>query len=382
LDQVGLHEKPTTIVSRMGVGKQQLVEIARALSKRVELLILDEPTASLNDEESAKLLDLMLEFKKQGITSVMISHKLNEVMKVADSVTIIRDGQSIASYDVKKDKLTEEMIIKGMVGRDLTDRYPKRKSKLGETVMEVKNWTVYHPEYHEIKVVDNANFYLKKGEILGFCGPMGAGRTELMMSVFGKSYGSRSEGELLIKGQKAELHDARSAIKAGLSYVSEDRKGLGLVLIQSIKTNISISSLEKMSRAGVVNAQEEIEKAEKYKSELRIKTPSINQFTRNLSGGNQQKVVLGRNLLIDPDIFIVDEPTRGIDIGAKAEIYAILNELVDLGKSVIIVTSELPEALGMADRIYVMNEGKIKGMLSREEATQEKIMKIALLGKA
>ncbi|MDR0525403.1 MAG: ATP-binding cassette domain-containing protein [Spirochaetaceae bacterium] len=381
LNQVGLNENPGTIVSKMGVGKQQLVEIARALSKKVELLILDEPTASLNDDESAKLLDLMLEFKRQGITSVMISHKLNEVMKVADSVTVIRDGQSISSYRVKEEGLTEAQIIKDMVGRDLTHRYPERKSNPGETIMEVKNWTVYHPEYHDIKVVNNASFYLRKGEILGFCGPMGAGRTELMMSLYGKSYGSRCEGELYLKGQQAVLNNAKAALTAGISYVSEDRKGLGLILIQAIKTNISISSLkEKLSKAGVVAAQQEIEYAEKYRSDLRIKTPSINQLTRNLSGGNQQKVVLSRSLLVDPDIFIIDEPTRGIDIGAKAEIYGILNDLVQAGKSVIMVTSELPEALGMADRIYVMNEGKIKGMLNREEATQEKIMQIALLG--
>ncbi|MDR2518539.1 MAG: ATP-binding cassette domain-containing protein [Spirochaetaceae bacterium] len=380
LDQVGLHENPATIVSKMGVGKQQLVEIARALSKKVELLILDEPTASLNDDESAKLLELMLEFKRQGITSVMISHKLNEVMKVSDSVTIIRDGQSISAYSVKEDNLTEAMIIKDMVGRDLTHRFPERKSNPGETVMEVKNWTVYHPEYHSIKVVDNASFYLRKGEILGFCGPMGAGRTELMMSIYGKSYGSRSTGALYLKGQPASLKNAKDALNSGMTYVSEDRKGLGLILIQGIKTNISVSSLQKLSRMGVVIAQEEIEKAEKYRKDLRIKTPSINQLTRNLSGGNQQKVVLSRSLLVDPEIFIVDEPTRGIDIGAKAEIYGILNELVQKGKSVIMVTSELPEALGMADRIYVMNDGKIKGELSREEATQEKIMRIALLG--
>ncbi|MDR0505546.1 MAG: ATP-binding cassette domain-containing protein, partial [Dysgonamonadaceae bacterium] len=348
LDQVGLHENPATIVSKMGVGKQQLVEIARALSKKVELLILDEPTASLNDDESAKLLDLMLEFKRQGITSVMISHKLNEVMKVADSVTVIRDGQSISAYQVKEDHLTEEIIIKDMVGRDLTHRYPERKSNPGETVMEVKNWNVYHPEYHSIKVVNDASFYLRKGEILGFCGPMGAGRTELMMSIYGKSYGSHCEGELYLQGKQVVLTNAKAALAAGITYVSEDRKGLGLILIQGIKTNISVSSLEKLSRMGVVLAQQEIEEAEKYRKVLRIKTPSINQLTRNLSGGNQQKVVLSRSLLVDPDIFIIDEPTRGIDIGAKAEIYGILNELVQNGKSVIMVTSELPEALGMA----------------------------------
>jgi putative multiple sugar transport system ATP-binding protein len=380
LDRVGLQEKPETVVSKLGVGKQQLVEIARALSKKVELLILDEPTSSLNDDESAKLLDLILEFKRQGITSVMISHKLNEVLRVADRVTIIRDGKSISTYDVKADRLTEAMMIKDMVGRDLVHRFPERKSNPGETVMEVKNWTVYHPEYHTIKVVDNVSFYLRKGEILAFCGPMGAGRTELMMSIYGRSYGSRSEGDVYIKGQKVSLHTTRAAIKSGLGYISEDRKNLGLILIQDIKTNISHSSLDRISKFGLVNSQVEIEEAEKYRKELNIKTPSINQLTRNLSGGNQQKVVVSRALFANPDIFIVDEPTRGIDVGAKSEIYGILNDLVNQGKSVIMISSELPEALGMADRIYVMNEGKIKGMLMHEEATQEKIMHIALVG--
>ncbi|MDR1866786.1 MAG: ATP-binding cassette domain-containing protein [Treponema sp.] len=379
LNQVGLHEDPSTIVSKLGVGKQQLVEIARALSKKVELLILDEPTSSLNDDESEKLLDLILEFKMQGITSVIISHKLNEVLKVADTVTVLRDGKSISTFDVKSEHLTEERIIKDMVGRDLTHRFPERTTVPGEVIMEVKGWSVYHPDYHAIKVVDNASFYLKRGEILCFCGPMGAGRTELMMSIFGNSYGSHSTGEIFIKGKQVHLNTVRDAMHAGLGYISEDRKNLGLILIQEIKTNISNASLKKLSRVGVVQEDREIKEVEKYVRELRIKTPSINQLTRNLSGGNQQKVVVGKALLTDPDIFIVDEPTRGIDIGAKAELYAILNDLVQGGKSVIMVTSELPEALGLADRIYIMNDGKIKGQLLRSEATQEKIMHIALM---
>jgi len=377
---VGLNEPPETVVSKLSVGKQQLVEIARALSKKVELLILDEPTSSLNDDESAKLLDLILEFKKQGITSVMISHKLNEVLKVADSVTVLRDGKSVASYSVKEAKLTEAMIIKDMVGRDLTHRFPDRKNSPAEVVMEVRNWTVYHPDYHSIKVVDDVSFNLRRGEILAFCGPMGAGRTELMMSLFGKSYGSRSEGELFINGKKMNLGSSRAAMKAGLGYISEDRKNLGLILLQDIKTNISNSSLEKISRSGIVDSDKELVVAEKYRKELNIRSPSVFQVTRNLSGGNQQKVVVSRCLMVDPEIFIVDEPTRGIDVGAKSEIYSILNDMAAQGKSVIMVSSELPEALGMADRIYVMNEGKIKGMLMREEATQEKIMHLALVG--
>jgi putative multiple sugar transport system ATP-binding protein len=380
LDTVGLKEPPETIVSKLGVGKQQLVEIARALSKKTELLILDEPTSSLNDDESEKLLELILEFKRQGITSVIISHKLNEVLKVADTVTVLRDGKSIRTFDVKSENLTEEMIIKDMVGRDLTHRFPERKSSPGETVMEVKNWTVYHPEYHDIKIVEDVSFYLRKGEILAFCGPMGAGRTELMMSIFGKSYGSRSTGELRINGKTCTFNSSHAAIHSGLGYISEDRKNLGLVLIQDMKTNITHSSLDKISHFGVIDSQKEIKETERYRQELNIRTPSINQLVRNLSGGNQQKVVVSKTLMAGPDIFIVDEPTRGIDVGAKTEIYGILNDIVATGKSVIMVSSELPEALGMADRIYVMNEGKIKGVLDQKEATQEKIMHLALVG--
>jgi putative multiple sugar transport system ATP-binding protein len=381
LDRVGLKESPYTTVSKLGVGKQQLVEIARALSKEVDLLILDEPTSSLNDEESDHLLDLIREFKRQGITAIMISHKLNEVLKIADSVTVFRDGKTISSYDVKEDKLTEAVIIKDMVGRDLTHRFPKRKSSPGDTIMEVKNWSVYHPDYHSMKVVDNVSFFLRQGEILAFCGPMGAGRTELMMSIYGKSYGSRSEGELYLHGKTIAPRSAEAALDAGIGYVSEDRKNLGLILIQTIKNNISASSLKKkFSRFGLVLSAKEIAETERYRRELQIKTPSINQLARNLSGGNQQKVVVSRILLADPDIFIVDEPTRGIDVGAKTEIYEILNDLVARGKSVIMISSELPEVLGMADRIYVMNEGKIKGVLDHDEATQEKIMHMALIG--
>jgi len=376
---VGLNEQPKTIVSKLGVGKQQLIEIARALSKNTELLILDEPTSSLNDDESEKLLNLMLELKKQGITLVMISHKLNEVLKVADTVTILRDGKSISTYDVKNNNLTEEMIIKDMVGRNLTHRFPERTSVPGETVMEVKNWTVYHPEYHNIKVVDNVSFYLRKGEILAFCGPMGAGRTELMMSIFGRSYGFRSEGELKIKDKNYVLKNPHMAIDSGLGYISEDRKNLGLILIQDVKTNITHSSLDKISKFGIIDNQKEIKEAERLRKDLNIRTPSINQYVQNLSGGNQQKVAVSKTLLANPDIFIVDEPTRGIDVGAKTEIYGIMNDIIAAGKSVIMVSSELPEALGMADRIYVMNEGKIKGVLNKEEASQEKIMHLALV---
>ncbi|MCF7944782.1 MAG: sugar ABC transporter ATP-binding protein [Spirochaetia bacterium] len=379
LKRVGLQENPKTIVSKMGVGKQQLVEIARALSKKAELLILDEPTSSLNDDESEKLLDLILELKKEGLTCIMISHKLDEVLKIGDSITVLRDGESIISYDTREEKVTKAMIIKGMVGRDMKHMYPEKTPKIGEKVFEVKNWNVYHPEYHSLKVVDNASFFLKKGEILAFCGPMGAGRTELMMSIFGKSYGSLSEGEIYLEGEKISFSSPRDAIRKGLGYVSEDRKELGLILIQDVKTNITNSSLNQLSHLGVLDSYKEIRAAEEYRKSLNIKTPSINQLVQNLSGGNQQKVVLSRCLLASPEIFVVDEPTRGIDVGAKYEIYTILNELASQGKSIIMVSSELPEAIGMADRIYVMNEGRIKGVLEQKEATQEKIMHMALI---
>ncbi len=378
LDRVGLTEPPETVVSKMGVGKQQLVEIARALSKKTRILILDEPTASLNDEESDHLLDLILELKNEGLTCILISHKLDEVLRVADQITVMRDGRSIHTYDREHEEVNKAMLIKDMVGREMNALYPEKTPKIGDIVFEVKEWTVYHPEYHDKKVVDTASFSLRKGEILAFCGPMGAGRTELMMSIYGKSYGSRSEGTAYLHGREIEFASPHDAIKKGLGYVSEDRKSLGLVLIQDVKTNITNSSLRKLSKWGVVQEEETIRAAERYKNSLNIKTPSIFQLVRNLSGGNQQKVVVSRTLLAEPEILIVDEPTRGIDVGAKYEIYTILNDLAAQGKSIIMVTSEMPEAIGMADRIYVMNEGRIKGVLDRGEATQEGIMHMAL----
>lgn len=378
LERVGLKEPPETVVSKMGVGKQQLVEIARALSKNTEILILDEPTASLNDDESDELLDLIVELKNEGLTCIMISHKLNEVLRVADEITVMRDGKSINTYDARTQEVTRSMLIKDMVGREMNALYPEKTPNIGDVVFEVKNWNVYHPEFHDKKVVDDASFNLRKGEILAFCGPMGAGRTELMMSIFGKSYGANASGEAFLHGKKITLASPHDAIKKGIGYVSEDRKALGLVLIQTVKNNITNSSLPQLSRMGILDSNAEVEAAERYRHSLNIKTPSIDQLVQNLSGGNQQKVVLSRSLLAEPEIFIVDEPTRGIDVGAKYEIYTILNELAAQGKSIIMVSSELPEAIGMADRIYVMNGGQIKGSLDRDEATQEGIMHMAL----
>jgi putative multiple sugar transport system ATP-binding protein len=309
----------------------------------------------------------------------MISHKLDEVLAVADSITILRDGLSVASYDTRAEEVSKQQIIKAMVGRELKNLFPEKDPKIGEVVFEVKNWSVNHPDYHDMKIVDNASFFLKRGEIVSFCGPMGAGRTELMMSIFGNSYGYGATGEIYLHNEKVTFKSPKDAIEKGVGYVSEDRKSLGLILIQDVKTNITNSSLPKLSKRGVLDKEKIRESAEFYKESLQIKTPSLEQLARNLSGGNQQKVVLSRALLADPDIFIVDEPTRGIDVGAKFEIYSILNEMVKQGKSVIVVSSELTEAISMSDRIYVMNEGKIKGVLNRDEATQEGIMHMALV---
>lgn len=375
LAQVGLHESPETIVSNLGVGKQQLVEIAKALSKNVKLLILDEPTASLNEDDSENLLNLLLEFKKKGMSAIIISHKLNEISKVADSITILRDGKTIETLDMKKDDVTEDRIIRGMVGRDLTNRYPERHPNIGETIFQVENWNVYHPLQPDRKVIDNVNIHIRRGEIVGIAGLMGAGRTELAMSIFGKTYGKKISGQLYKNGKKIEIHDVNSAMKHGLAYVSEDRKETGLILMDSVKQNISLPNLMKISRRNVIDEKKETNVAEEFRKKLRIKTPSISQKVGNLSGGNQQKVVLSKWIFSEPDILILDEPTRGIDVGAKYEIYTIIDELAREGKGILMISSELPEILGMCDRIYVMSEGRITGELMRSEATQENIMK-------
>ncbi|MCM8711182.1 sugar ABC transporter ATP-binding protein [Clostridium sp. SYSU_GA19001] len=378
LKKVGLKELPNTLITTLGVGKQQLVEIAKALSKEVKLLILDEPTAALNEDDSENLLNLLLEFKKQGITSILISHKLNEISKVADSITILRDGSTIETLDMKKDHVTEDRIIKGMVGRDLVNRYPKRESKIGDIIFEVKDWTVYHPLQDERKVVDNVSFNVRRGEVVGIAGLMGAGRTELAMSIFGRSYGKKISGKLFKEGKEIHPTTVNKAIDNGIAYVTEDRKEYGLVLMDDIKRNTTLANLKKVSKGLVVDENEEILEVEKFRQKMNIKCSSILQKTGNLSGGNQQKVVLSKWIFAEPDILILDEPTRGIDVGAKYEIYTIINQLASEGKGVLIISSELPEILGMCDRIYVMSEGKITGELKGDEATQEKIMKLVI----
>jgi putative multiple sugar transport system ATP-binding protein len=375
LEKVGLHESPNTLITNMGVGKQQLVEIAKALAKEVKLLILDEPTASLNENDSEKLLELLLQFKAHGIASILISHKLSEVSKVADSITILRDGATIETLDTHQDVITEDRIIRGMVGRDMTHRFPPRESTIGEVIFEVKDWNAYHPLHEHRKVSDNVNIHVRKGEVVGIAGLMGAGRTELAMSIFGRAYGARISGKVYKQGKEIDVSTIDKAIANGIAYATEDRKAYGLILIEEIKDNITLANLEAISASGVINEPKELTVTREYRDKLNIKCSSILQLAVNLSGGNQQKVVLSKWLFANPDILILDEPTRGIDVGAKYEIYTIINQLASEGKGIIMISSELPEILGVCDRIYVMREGKIVGEMPASEASQELVMK-------
>jgi len=377
---VGLEDSPRELIKNIGTGKQQLVEIAKALAKNVRLLILDEPTSSLTEADSQKLLDLLLDFKKtRGITSIIISHKLNEVAYVSDKITVIRDGKTIETLDKATDDTSEERIIRGMVGREMTNRFPKRNNvTIGEKSLEIKHWTVHHPLYPERKVVDDVSLYLRKGEVVGIAGLIGAGRTELCQSVFGKAYGTQISGELYKDGKELHLNSVAEAVHSGLAYVTEDRKGDGLVLSNSILRNITLSRLGFVSSHGILNADKEHEMAEEYRTKLNIKTPSVEQLVNNLSGGNQQKVLVAKWMYAQPEIMMLDEPTRGIDVGAKYEIYCIINSMAAEGKSILMVSSELPELLGMCDRIYVMCESKLVGELPAAEANQEVIMQMIM----
>ena len=376
LRRVGLNENSVTKVSEIGVGKQQLVEIAKALSKDVKLLILDEPTAALNDQDSDHLLGLLRQLKEQGITSIMISHKLNEITAIADSTTVIRDGRTIETIDMRTDVISQERIIRGMVGRDMEHRFPEHTSTVGAEVLRIEDWTVHHPTQHDRVIVDSANLTVRRGEIVGLAGLMGAGRTELAMSVFGRAYGSRISGTIYKDGQRVNLRTVSDAIDAGIAYATEDRKKYGLNLIEDITRNISSASLGKLSRLGWVNGNEEVRAAEKYRKDLSIKAPTVKSVVGKLSGGNQQKVVLSKWILTDPDVLILDEPTRGIDVGAKYEIYTIINRLADAGKGVLVISSELPELIATCDRIYTLAEGRITGDVPSADATQERLMEL------
>ena len=374
LERVGLRENPVTPAGDLGVGKQQLVEIAKALSKRVRLLILDEPTAALNDEDSAHLLDLIRGLRDEGITCVIISHKLNEIAAIADSTTILRDGRTIETLDMKDQLVTEDRLIAGMVGRDMEHRYPDHEPHIGEEVLRVEDWTVHSPTQHGRVVVDGAHLTLRRGEIVGLAGLMGAGRTELAMSVFGRSYGIGISGRVYKNGQEIALHSVSDAIKHGIAYATEDRKRYGLNLIEDIRRNVSVAGLRKLAPRGWVNDNEEFQVAEGYRKSMNIKAPNVEAVAGKLSGGNQQKVVLSKWLFTDADVLILDEPTRGIDVGAKYEIYVLINQMADQGKAILVISSELPELLGICDRIYAMSAGRITGEVSRAEATPERLM--------
>ncbi|MFF9121720.1 multiple monosaccharide ABC transporter ATP-binding protein [Streptomyces sp. NPDC014889] len=379
LRRVGLDEHPETRVADIGVGKQQLVEIAKALSKSVKLLILDEPTAALNDEDSGKLLRLILELKDQGITSIIISHKLNEIRQVADSVTILRDGRTIETLDVKAAGTTEERIIAGMVGRDLDHRFPERTPhptrEDAAPALEIRGWTVFHPLDRQRRVVDDVSVRVRRGEIVGIAGLMGAGRTELAMSVFGRTYGRYAAGTVLKDGREIRTRTVAEAVGHGIAYVTEDRKHYGLNLMDTVHRNISLTALRKVARRGVVDEHEERQVAEEFRTSMNIKAPTVFEPVGRLSGGNQQKVVLSKWIFAGPDVLILDEPTRGIDVGAKYEIYTVINQLAAQGKAVVFISSELPELLGMCDRIYTMAAGRLTGEVPRAEATQEVLMR-------
>ena len=382
LARVGLSEDPSTLIKNIGIGKQQLVEIAKALAKDVKLLILDEPTAALNDADSQHLLTLLDGLRRKGITSIMISHKLNEIEQISDSITIIRDGRTIETLDVLADGINEDRIIRGMVGRDLDHRYPPHTPDIGETLFEIRDWTVFHPDDPTRVVVNQANLTVRRGEIVGLAGLMGAGRTELARSVFGQSWGLNITGQVLKHGKPIKLKTVQQAINAGLAYVTEDRKTLGLNLLDNIRVSITSAGLTKIRRNLMVDDKAEIIAANKYLKDMRIKAPTIEEGVGKLSGGNQQKVVLGKWMFTEPDVLILDEPTRGIDVGAKYEIYEIINRLADSGRGVLMISSELPELLGMCDRIYTLSAGVITAEVPREAADQETLMRYMTKRKA
>jgi putative multiple sugar transport system ATP-binding protein len=379
--KIGLDENPNLQVNKLGVGKQQLVEIAKALAKDAKILILDEPTSALNEKDSKHLLQILRELRDlHNISSVLISHKLNEVAEVADNITILRDGKTIETLEVERKtdgtvSISEDRIIRGMVGREIIDRFPKRNCQIGDVAFEVKNWTVYNPDNPEKKKLDNVSISVRAGEVVGLAGLVGAGRTELAISIFGKYYGENISGTTLINGKEVKLNSIPKAIEHGLAYMTEDRKEFGLVLIGSVKENTTLAKLGKIAKTNVIDEHEEILVTEDYCKKLNTKTPSILQYAGNLSGGNQQKVVLAKWLFSDPKILILDEPTRGIDVGAKQEIYSIINNLAAQGIACLFISSEMPEIIGMSDRIYVMSEGRITAELEAKTTTQEEIMR-------
>ncbi len=367
LKRLGVTEDPHTITGELSIGKQQMVEIAKALSLDAKIIIMDEPTDALTDTETENLFRVMSELKAEGRSLVYISHRLKEIFEVCDYATVLRDGEFVAEHAVSE--LTEDKIIELMVGRKLTEQFPRVQSKIGECALEVKHLS---NEY-----VKDVSFTIRKGEIVGIAGLMGAGRTELVKTIYGAI--PKQIGEVLIEGKPVEIKSPQQGIKAGISYVSEDRKGNGLVLGLSVKENMTLSALKSFSNTiGTISNQKEEVVSKDYVKKMSIRTPGVHQLVKNLSGGNQQKVSITKGLMTKPKIFILDEPTRGVDVGAKKEIYDIINNFKKEGMSIIMISSEIPEILGMSDRIFVMHEGKITGELDRDHATQENIMKYAV----
>ncbi|WP_345710788.1 sugar ABC transporter ATP-binding protein [Kineococcus glutinatus] len=375
LARVGLQEDPDTAVKHLGVGKQQLVEIARALSKSPRLLILDEPTAALNDAESQNMIDLIRSLQRRGMTSIIISHKLEEIAQVADAITVLRDGRSIEAIDISQQPMDDERIIRAMVGRSLRSRFPPRTADIGDVLLEVRDWTVRHPLAPERLVCKQSCFNVHRGEVIGLAGLMGAGRTELAMSIFGRSYGTFISGHVELDGQLVDVSSVPKAIAAGLAYVSEDRKGLGLNLLDDIKRSVVSAKPSKIATRGVIDQGAEHAAAEDHRSRLRIKTDSVDSAVTSLSGGNQQKVVLAKWMFTDPNVLILDEPTRGIDVGAKYDIYVIIQALAAQGKAIVVISSELPELLGITDRIYTIFEGRVTGVMDTATASPEALMR-------
>lgn len=367
LERLKLKINPGTRVGNLGIGQQQLVEIAKALNKECKILILDEPTAPLPEDDSENLLNLMRELKNQGMSIVFISHKLNEVLDIADTITILRDGQTIESRPASD--YTEDTLINGMVGRELTTRFEPRNCEIGDVMLKVSDWSVFDG-VNDKWIVQDVNLEVRAGEVVGIAGMIGAGRTELAMSLFGSIDGAVSGKFEYLGEERNRFKNSNDAIEQGLFYSSEDRKKYGLVLTSDIAYNASLSSLGKFTGGGIfINRDKEYAQVKEMVKKLRVKTPSILQTVGNLSGGNQQKVCLAKALLTEPKVLILDEATRGIDIGAKTEIYQLINQMAEQGMAVIVISSELPEVLGLSDRIYVMKEGRISGEFSNKERT-------------
>jgi D-xylose transport system ATP-binding protein len=370
-------------VRSLGVGKKQMVEIAKALSEEARVLILDEPTSALTAAEIDKLMDIIRVLKDQGVTCIYITHRLEELFRITDTITVLRDGQAVTSRPMRE--LTEERLVHYMVGREMKERFPKRRyfqdqelfaDDVAAPVFEVEDLHAHDPNEAGRMVVNGVTFDLHRGEILGIAGLMGSGRTELVTTIFGE-YGKITQGSIKIAGRKVDIHSSRDAIDQGISLVPEDRKGQGLVLIQSVLKNLSLPNLGQFAGFGRLDGDAELRAGLAQAKSLAIKTPSLQVPCSSLSGGNQQKVVIAKWLMSDPQILIMDDPTRGIDVGAKYEIYKLMNDLAEKGVSIIMISSDLVEVLGMSDRVMVMHEGRSMGILDKTEATQEKIMALA-----